>query len=146
MSVVCDPVCSVFVDLAQAQTSRFTPLWDVICCLVVSRPFDSRAVLYKWEYGHEITKLCFSQKIFTPVVKGLPNVMKWLTSWLPGHEIENISSLDKKRFADHMGKRFLESSLCILPQNRWLPDQGSAISLDLARVENMLIQACLRCV
>ena len=90
------------------------------------------------------TRFSHSPKKFSAVVKGLPNVMKWLTSWLHGREIENISSLLKKSFAHHMGKKFLESSLCILPQNRGLSGQGSTVSLDLSRAENMLIQTSLR--
>ena len=80
----------------------------------------------------------------TDAVKNLPDIMKWLSSWLPEQEVKDISSNYRTSFVDQMRRKFLESSLRILPQHRGLSGQGSAISLDLSRAENMLIQASLR--
>lgn len=51
---------------------------------------------------------------------------------------------EKFSFVEKVAKHFLESSICILPQNRRLLVKEDKVSLDVNKVERLLIKSRLR--
>ena len=51
---------------------------------------------------------------------------------------------DKFPFVEKVAEHFLERSICILPQNRGLQAKEDKVSLDVKKVERLLIQSRLR--
>ena len=125
----------------QRQTTQFTSLEGVIRAFVIPQPFDVPTVRYGGIDMYVQADLFHGNS--PDAVKKLPDVMKWLSSWLQGQQVESIE-VDRIPVVDRMSREFLRSSLCILPQHRGRSCQGSTVSLDLGRVENMLIQTSLR--
>ena len=118
----------------------------MISHLVKSWPLDSQFLSHKSNQKEERTHPESSHKVFIEKLgPKLPEVMKWLNSWLGRHSTAEkmIAVTPKSEFVGIVARTFLESSLCILPQNRGLLGQASA-HLDLNKAEHMLIRTSQR--
>ena len=118
----------------------------MIASLVNDPHFDSPSLRYKSTQREVRSHPDSSHKVFLEQLgPKLPEVMKWLNSWLGRHSTveKMVAVTPKSEFVGIVARTFLGSSLCILPQHRGLLGQASA-HLDLNKAEHMLIRASQR--
>ena len=90
-----------------------------------------------------------SQTPFNIMLKSF-DFSRWLSNCLEKPRkvdkfFSNLANcIERPLFVQKLAKHFLESSLCILPQNRELLTGGDTVSLDVNKVERLLIQSRLR--
>lgn len=89
-----------------------------------------------------------SQTPFNIMLKSF-DFSRWLSNCLEKPRkvdkfFSNLANCMERPFVEKLAKYFVESSLCILPQNRELLTGGDSVSLDVNKVERLLIQSRLR--
>ena len=132
--------------------SRFNDCGEVRFACSVKRDELERTEGKEMEFHvHEVVMRQYErpQTPFNIMLKSF-DFSRWLSSCLEKpRKVDKFFSnlfncIKRPLFVEKLAKHFVESSLCILPQNRELLTGGDSVSLDVNKVERLLIQSRLR--